>query len=163
MGLHSYLKRNGRTPSLEIGYLFGIIGAALACTFIVVQQANFIWHDIAKETADSKEALALVQATFRGANRVQGGMDVAFNIFITIAWFLFGLNIVQHPSFGKSIGWVVCLLSLGLLVLNMITFPTPPATAGLFDLGPFLGLGILVNYVRFACILSKKESSNSTI
>src|SRR5210317_1864532 len=45
MGLYSFLKREKHTPTLEIAYLFGIIGAALAGTFIVVQQANFIWHD----------------------------------------------------------------------------------------------------------------------
>ncbi|MEO1010968.1 MAG: hypothetical protein AAFX53_06645 [Bacteroidota bacterium] len=158
MGLHSYLKRNAHTPSLEIAYLFGIIGASLACTFIVVQQANFIWHDIAKETANSQEALSLLKATFRGANRVQGGMDVAFDIFITISWFLFGLNIIKHASFGKVIGLVTCLLSISLLTLNMITFPTPPAEAGLFDLGPFLGLWILVVYTRLALILFKKNN-----
>ena len=159
MGLYSYLKRESHTPSLEIGYLFGVIGAALACTFIVVQQANFMWHDMAMESATTEEAKALAKATFKGANRVQAGMDVAFDIFITISWFLFGINIASKQAFRKILGWVTCILSGGLLTLNMITFPIAPAEDGLMDLGPFLGLWILVIYIWFARISFTKETT----
>lgn len=155
MGLYSFLKRESHTPTLEIAYLFGIIGAALAGTFIVVQQANFIWHDLAMSSAITEESKALVKATFKGANRVQAGMDVAFDIFITISWFLFGINLARKQIFRKLMGWITCLLSAGLLILNMITFPTAPAEAGLIDLGPFLGLLILVVYVWFTTISFK--------
>ena len=80
MGLYHFLKNQNHTPSLEIGYLFGVIGAAIACSLIVVQQANFIWHDEAMKTASSEEVKALFEASFRGANRVQAGLDVAFDI-----------------------------------------------------------------------------------
>ena len=161
MGLYSYLKRESQTPSLEIGYLFGVIGAALACTFIVVQQANFMWHDMAMESANTEDLKALARATFRGANRVQAGMDVAFDIFITISWFLFGINIAKKQIFRKILGWVTCILSGGLLTLNMITFPIAPAEDGLIDLGPFLGLWILVVYIWFARVsFSKKTDKN---
>jgi hypothetical protein len=157
MGLYSFLKRENHTPTLEIAYLFGIIGAALACTFIVVQQANFIWHDLAMVSAETEEAKKLMKAAFKGANRVQAGMDVAFDIFITISWFLFGINIAKHQTSRKIIGWVTCLLSAGLLTLNMITFPTAPAEAGLIDLGPFLGLWIFVVFIWFTVISFKKK------
>lgn len=159
MGLYNFLKKESHTPSLEIAYYFGIIGAAIGCTFIVVQQANFIFHDKAMEAATTEEAKALLKATFQGANRVQEGMDVVFDIFITISWFLFGINIARNTTFRKLLGWIACLLSLGLLTLNMITFPTAPAEAGLIDLGPFLGLWILVVYVWFAMVVFKRKSS----
>jgi len=157
MGLYHFLKKESHTPTLEIAYLFGIIGAALAGTFIVVQQANFIWHDFAMDSATTIEAQALAKAAFKGANRVQAGMDVAFDIFVTISWFLFGINIARQQVFRKLLGWTTCLLSVGLLTINMITFPNAPADAGLFDLGPFLGLWILVVYIWFAIILFKNN------
>ena len=43
MGLYHFLKEESHTASLEIGYIFGIIGGALVCTLLVVQQANIIW------------------------------------------------------------------------------------------------------------------------
>lgn len=158
MGLYHFLKKQKHTATLEIGYLFGIIGAALVCVLLVIQQANIIWHDQAMEAASSEEAKALLKATYRGANRVQAGMDVAFDIFITIAWILFGINIARSPNFNKILGWSGSLIAAGLLIFNMITFPTAPAEAGLFDLGPFLGLWSLVFYIWFTVVLSKSKN-----
>ncbi len=157
MGLYHFLKNQNHTPTLEIAYIFGIIGAALACTLIVVQQANFIWNDLAMESAATDEIKALYRASFRGANRVQAGMDVAFDIFITISWVLFGLNIARSPSFNKILGWSGSLIAFCLLTLNMYTFPDAPAESGLFDLGPFLGLWALVFFIWFTVILFKKK------
>ncbi len=163
MGLYSFLKRESHTPTLEIAYLFGIIGAAIACSFIVVQQANLIWHATAMEAANSEDAKSLLRASFKGANRVQAGLDVAFDIFITISWFLFGINIAKSYNFNKLLGWIGCLISAGLFTLNMVTFPTAPADAGLLDLGPFLGLWALIVFCWFARILFKNKNSRTGI
>lgn len=160
MGLFHFLKNQRHTASLEIAYVFGIIGGALACTLLVVQQANIMWHDVAMNTASTEEAKALLKATFRGANRVQAGLDVVFDIFITISWILFGINIANSPSFNKVIGWTGTLIAFVLLTLNLSTFPNAPAEAGLFDLGPFLGLWALMFYSWFAIILFKKNINN---
>lgn len=156
MGLYKFLKSEKQTVSLEIAYLFGIIGAAIACSFIVVQQANFMWHETAMEAAKSEETKSFLKAAYRGANRVQAGLDVAFDIFITISWFFFGMNIAKNTKFNKALGWIGSLIALGLLILNLITFPNAPAESGLFDLGPFLGLWALVFYIWFAVELYKK-------
>jgi len=158
MGMYHFLRKENHTPTLEIAYIFGIIGAALACTLLVVQQANIMWHNEAMEAASSEETKGLLKATFRGANRVQAGLDVAFDIFITISWILFGWNIAKSVSFNKFLGWAGSLIALGLLVLNMITFPNAPAESGLFDLGPFLGLWALIFYIWFTVLLFKKKN-----
>lgn len=157
MGLFGFLKKQAHTASLEIAYLFGIIGSAIAVSFIVVQQANFMWHEAAMESAGSEEIKALYRASFRGANRVQAGLDVAFDIFITISWILFGLNIAKSSGFNKILGWTGSLLAAGLLGLNMYTFPNAPAESGLFDLGPFLGLWALVFFIWFAVVAFRKQ------
>ena len=51
------------------------------------------------------------------------------------------------------------LLAGGLLVLNMITFPTAPAEAGLMDLGPFVGLWMLVLFIWFAVALFRNPDT----
>ena len=160
MGLYSFLKRKSPTATIEIAYIFGIIGAAIACMLIVVQQANFMWHSEAMSSTTSEETKSLLQATYRGANRVQAGLDVAFDIFITIAWFLFGLNIAKNKSFNKVLGWSGSLIALTLLALNIYSFPNAPAESGLFDLGPFLGLWALVFYVWFTTVIFKQNYNN---
>lgn len=159
MGLYRFLRRGYHTPTLDIAYLFGIIGAAIACSFIVVQQANFMWHATAMEAAGTEEAKALIKAAFRGANRVQAGLDVAFDIFICVSWILFGLNIAKSKRFNKILGWSGSLIASTLLVLNMSTFPNAPAESGLIDLGPFLGLWALVFYIWFTIVLFKKPGT----
>ena len=157
MGLYHFLKKQNHTPTLEIAYIFGIIGAAIACVFIVVQQANFIWHEEAMEVVKSEEVKALYKASYRGANRVQAAMDVAFDIFITISWVLFGVNIAKSKSFNKILGYGGSVISISLLALNMYTFPTSPAESVVFDLVLFLGICILIFYVWFLMVLIKKK------
>ena len=155
MGLYSFLNKNSDAPTLKIAYVFGVIGAAIACCLVVVQQANIMWHNEALKTATTDEVEELLKAAYRGANRVQAGLDVAFDIFITISWILFGLNIARSPYFPRLLGWSGSLIALILLVLNMYTFPNGPAYAGLIDVGPFLGLWALIFFVWFAKIVFK--------
>lgn len=159
MGLYHFLRIYRRTVTLEIAYIFGIIGGALVLTLLVVQQANFIWHEEALATLGNEESDGLIKAAFRGANRVQAGMDVAFDIFITLSWILFGFNIANHPKFNKVLGWSGSLIATALLVLNMITFPTAPAESGLFDLGPFLGLWAFIFNIWFIVVVYRKNFS----
>ena len=157
MGLYHYLKNDHHTSTLEIAYVFGVIGAALACILLVVQQANILWHEELLKTTNYELNKDLYLATFRGANRVQAGLDVAFDIFITISWILFGLNIARNKSFNKILGWTGSIIALGLLILNMYTFPNAPAESGLFDLGPFLGIWALIFYIWFAVVVFKQK------
>jgi hypothetical protein len=158
MAFYHFLKKDRYTPTLEIAYIFGIIGAALACTLLVVQQANIIWNHEAMESARTDEAKALLKAAYRGANRVQAGLDVAFDIFITIAMILFGINLAKSPKLPSFLGIVMSLIASVLLVFNMITFPDAPAEAGLIDAGPFLGLWMLLVYSWFTAVVFKSEN-----
>lgn len=157
MAFYSFLKRERSTVTLEIAYIFGIIGGALAVSLLVVQQANFMWHNEAMEVTQTEEAKKLLNASFRGANRVQAGLDVAFDIFITIAMAFFGINLAASRRLPAFLGIVMCLLASALLVLNMITFPTAPAESGLIDLGPFLGAWMLIVYIWFTVIVYKVD------
>jgi hypothetical protein len=157
MAFYHFLKKDSHTPTLEIAYIFGIIGAALACSLLVVQQANLMWHREAMEVAQTDEAKALLKAAYQGANRVQAGLDVAFDIFITIATILFGINLAKSPKLPAFLGIVMSLIATVLIVFNMVTFPDGPAEAGLIDAGPFLGLWMLIVYIWFAVIVFKKN------
>ena len=159
MGLYRFLRKESHTPSLEIAFIFGLIGAAIACSFIVVQQANFMWHDAAIKAANSEEAQALLKASFTGANRVQLGLDIVFDIFVCISWFLFGLNIARSTSFNKILGWSGSLIAFALLAVNFYSFPDPPAESGLFDLGPFLALWFMTVNIWWIVVLYKKKEN----
>jgi hypothetical protein len=50
---------------------------------------------------------------------------------------------LTHPRFGTTMGIAGVVLAAALLALNLGTFPTPPAEAGLVDVGPAVGLWYL--------------------
>ncbi|MFS4446809.1 hypothetical protein [Maribacter sp. 2307UL18-2] len=149
MGLYRFLSEDYLGASLQTAFLFGVIGGAIACTFLVIQQGNLVWYEQVMQGTLSEEAKQLNKAILLGVDKVQTYMDIVFDIFISIAWILFGLNIARSPSFSPILGYLGSLIALGLLVFNLYTFPFPPADSGLLDLGPFLGLWALVFYVLF--------------
>lgn len=149
MGLYRFLSEDYLGASLQTAFLFGVIGGAIACTFLVIQQGNLVWYEQVMQGTLSEEAKQLNKAILLGVDKVQTYMDIVFDIFISIAWILFGLNIARSPSFSRILGYLGSLIALGLLVFNLYTFPFPPSDSGLLDLGPFLGLWALVFYVLF--------------
>lgn len=158
MGLYRFLSEDYLSASLQIAFLFGVIGGAIACTFLVIQQGNLVWYEQVMQGTLSEEAKQLNKAILLGVDKVQTYMDIVFDIFISIAWILFGLNIARSPSFSRILGYLGSLIALGLLVFNLYTFPFPPADSGLLDLGPFLGLWALVFYVLlFLKVKAKRQ------
>ena len=71
------------------------------------------------------------------------GLDVAWDIYIGVGTMFFGWAMLAHHRFRWFFGIPGLVLGGFLLILNLIPFPTPPSSAGLIDLGPFVGLWYL--------------------
>ena len=112
-----------------VGYNFLIVAFAILTTMLVVQQAGFEIFDSLKENDNTS-------VIFKLTNSVHKGMDIAFDIFYSLGILFFSLSFLKLKKLGLIIGLVGVASSLGLLVLNLITFPNPPKGAGLMDLGP---------------------------
>ncbi len=97
-------------------------------------------------------AMVLVQLAVKAAVPHPGrafigiwlGLDVAWDVFIGSGTVLFGIALWRHPRFHPLLGLGGVALGALLLVLNIATFPTPPAEAGLVDVGPFVALWYVV-------------------
>jgi hypothetical protein len=50
---------------------------------------------------------------------------------------------LRHPRFGRIMGISGLALAAAVLASNLATFPTPPAEAGLLDVGPAIGVWYL--------------------
>jgi hypothetical protein len=64
---------------------------------------------------------------------------------------------------GAWLGVPGVLISVVFLIFNLATFPEPPDTAGLVDLGPVVGLWYLVVYLRLGVgsVLLKRQPRSS--
>lgn len=161
MGIYSYFGRHKLTPALHVSYLFGIITGIMVTALIFIQVANNMWHQESMAAADSDEMKQLLKASYRGANRVQAALDVAFDVFVTVSVILLGYCMLSYSLFVKILGSIGILLSALLLGLNLYTFPTAPAESGLFDAGPFLGLWMLTFFIWLTVTVFRKKDAAS--
>jgi hypothetical protein len=137
VGLYHLLKAERRAVSLQIAAASAALAGALITAMLLVQ--------VAMRTDGHAQIAGDVWLKLR---RVDLGLDVAWDVYIVVATVLFSLGMLRHPRFGRVLGGIGLLLGMGLGVLNMVTFPTPPANANLVDLGPFCALWYLVVSVQ---------------
>ena len=102
-------------------------------------------------------AMVVVQMAIGVANRdrpkralqaIWLGLDVAWDPYIGLGTVLFGFSMLRHPQFGRVFAASGVAVGFALLLFNLYTFPTPPANAGLVDLGPVIGLWYLAVTVQ---------------
>ena len=129
-GLRQLLDCQGAKISASLGLLLNALGGALFCVMAFVQLA-VEYSSGAQEVSPSIVSIWL-------------GLDVAWDAYIGLGTVCFALAMLRHPRFGL----LFCILGVaiggGLLALHLWTFPTPPQSAGLVDLGPPLGLWYFV-------------------
>lgn len=140
VGSYHFFKLHRKTVRLQAATIFGVIAGTLVNLMIVVQSAI---HQTVP--ADARESLGLA---YTGLNMVQLGMDVSWDIYLSVATILLGLVMFSHPRFGKIWSAIALLIGAGLLVLNMSTFPIPPSEAHSYDLGPISGILYMVIAIR---------------
>lgn len=128
-GFRELLNLDRRRPAADVGALANALGGALLTAMLLVQLATGI------RSGDKPGADAV---------SIWLGLDVAWDVYVGLGTLLLALSSVRHPRLGSLVGGAGVLLALGLLALNLYTFPTPPAEAGLVDLGPVVGLWYLV-------------------
>lgn len=155
IGLYRFLADYKNRIGLEVGLVFGIIAGAMLTAMLVVQIGNNMVRADLLAAAGSEAAKESIKLSWGAVNRVQYLLDVVWDIFITISIILFGYALIHHPRFGKIWGISGILISFALLVLNLQSFPTPPAEAGSVDLGPLTALWMLGLYARLAFMRQK--------
>ena len=139
--------------ALTIGALFNVIAGVIVNIMAVVQTTQFtVIPGQIREASDeaSKEVLTHV---LWGVNVVQSGLDVSWDIFVNTGTALLAIALARHPRFGLLFAIPGALVGGGALVLNLYTFPAAPASAGLVDLGPAVGLWYVLVLLRLAFLV----------
>jgi len=160
LGLFRCLALRRRGPLVEIAALFGFAGGVTVLVMLTVQQAIFaITRRIIEQAGDSASADDYRQVR-KGLNAVHLGIDVAWDVLISVAVVLFAIAMLRHPSFGRMMGAVGIVLGSLLLAFNLWYFPTPPAAADSLDWGPFVAVWMVAVFVL---LLRSKRWARSTL
>jgi hypothetical protein len=142
VGLYFFLKADRRTIPAQIGLFANIIAGTLFTTMLLVQIA----------IRSSKPVLTAL-------HKVHLGLDVSWDVYIGLGTIFFAWAMLRHPRLGPVFALPGLLVGILVLTLNIWTFPTPPPEAGLFDVGPFVGIWYLAATLRIVTSLNWLKKS----
>jgi len=143
LGLYYFLKAHRKTVTGQLAVISNIIASAMVSLMLIVQLSVNLSMEKLMASAGEGISEATKKWIWQVVDKVQLGMDVSWDIYIAIGTILFGVTMMKHPRFGKIFGLIGFLIGHFLLVFNLSTFPNSPGDAGLFDLGPVVGLWYL--------------------
>jgi hypothetical protein len=162
--LYKLLRTQINSISLQLGTIFHIIAGAILNMMAVVQASQFYTIGNQIKSASDEASKEILTKIMWGVNVVQSGLDISWDIFISIGTVFLGVALMQHKRFGKLIGWLGIIIASTALIFNLYTFPASPVDADLIDLGPGIGLWyLLVIFILmriYETINSDNESSS---
>lgn len=144
--LCSFVAAERDGPANRLAFIFAVAAYTTLLAMIIVQLA------VASGVAEVTTGLDVqTQKVLRRALRlIDLGLDVAWDLLIGTALIILGFALRARTHFGS--GWAYPSVAFGILLigLNAATFPWPPNTRGLFDIGPAIAIFLLVLYGRLA-------------
>lgn len=143
LGLYYFLQAYRQTVTAQLAVLSNIVASVLVTLMLIVQLSVNLSMDKLMASAGAEISEQTMRWIWQVVDKIQLGIDVSWDIFISIGTILFGVTAMKHPRFGKIFGLLGFLIGHFLLVFNLAAFPTPPGDAGLIDLGPAAGLWYL--------------------
>ena len=138
LGLYHVLAQVENPITLQLAVVFNVLGAAIFTMMGLVQLSVHYQIQVLSLSSEFPAAFAST------VDAVQLGLDVAWDLFISLGTLLFAFSMIRDARFGPIIGWSGILIAVTLLILNLWTFPIPPANKNLVDAGPLLGLWYLI-------------------
>jgi hypothetical protein len=149
IGLYHVLGSTTGSRMALIAAVANVIAAAQLLAMLMVQMSVY----------------SMVQQPDAALKAVWWGLDVAWDLYVGTGTILFALCMFGRRGLGIWFAVPGLLISGLLLIFNVATFPKPPDTAGLVDLGPLVGLWYLVIYVRLgvSSVLLERQRRRSIV
>ena len=162
LGFYPFLVKPAPSVGALLGTVFGVIAGAATMLFGAIQLSNLHYIRGFIRAAGSPEAAETWRDILQGVFTVQNGVSYVADFFLDGAAFLFALSMWKHPK----LGWWWSVLSVVLVgphfIMKVITFPEPPAEAGLFDAGPLVSIWFALVLVQVVRNLRWMDGSSDT-
>jgi hypothetical protein len=126
--LYLFLATERATFAGLLAAIFNVVAGGLVTAMLLVQVS-----------VDEVEA-SLSPAVNDALEHVEFGLDLSWDVFLVAGTILFGCAMIANRRFGRVLGVSGIIVAVALYALNFATFPEPPASSGLVDLGPLIGL-----------------------
>jgi len=135
-GIHSAVAAEKESTANRLGFVFAVAAFAMLLGMIFAQLA--VGAGIGEMAKGLDDTTA--EALRRGLRLIDLGLDVAWDFLIGTAMICWGVALRGRSGFGPGWGVPLVVLGIALILLNASTFPWPPGSHGLFDIGPWIAL-----------------------
>jgi len=148
LGIFAFIRAHKLTVPLFTAAVFSVTAAVSRMMFLVVQLNNVHFIRSYRDAAEGVEQQGEWTNILRGVFTVQNGLNIVSDVFLDLGIILFSVACWSHPKLGKPVA-LIGFLTAGLhFTFKAWTFPEAPASAGLFDVGPYVAL-----WPALVCIL----------
>lgn len=147
-GLYHYIAAERESMSNRLAFVFTALAFATVLAMIIVQLAVGAGSPEYTRNLDDATGKSLTS----GLRMIDLGLDVAWDMLIGVGLILSGTAMAHRRGLGRGWGVPSILFGAALIGLNAATFPTPPANAGLFDIGPFIAMFIIALAIRLTSL-----------
>ena len=156
--LRTIVSAEGRNILADLALIFATAGFTLLMAMVMAQVAVRLGIADLQAQAAGEAQVDDLKVILTSVRYVDLGIDVAWDFFIGTAFILTGIAVRRVPGLGLAWGLPLSVLGAALILLNAWTFPWPPDTQGLFDIGPFCALYMLIFSTRIL-LLGRREKA----
>jgi len=154
-GLYKLLTHERDSIAAQLGTLFLVLSGVSHTIMATMQGANRVRMRELIAGAEGPAQEEIYKAVYRGVFSSQAGVDMAFDIFISLGVILVTLAMWHRPDFGRIVSMLGIVIAATGLSFNIIAFPHNAGNVGLVDPGPFFGFWFLIVVILMIRALPK--------
>ena len=155
IGLYKLLKTGSNLISAQLGTVFLMLSGVSHTIMATMQGSISAFMKEYISNADTESQKELLITIYKSVFSTQSGVDMAFDIFISLGVIMIAISMWNHKHFGK----IVCIIGIFFattgLLFNLIAFPENAGNVGLIDPSPLFGIWFLIVTIQMAIAIKK--------
>jgi len=155
IGLFKLLSTRENLISIQLGTLFIILSGVCHTIMAAMQGSISAFMKGYISGADSESQKELLKSIYRSVFSTQAGVDMAFDIFISIGVIMLAFSMWNHVHFGKIVSAIGIVIAATGLTFNLIAFPENAGNVGLMDPSPLFGFWFLIVTIQMDIAIKK--------
>lgn len=155
IGLYKLLITQGNLISIQLGTVFLILSGVCHTIMATMQGSISAFMKGYIASAENESQKDMLISTYKSVFSTQAGIDMAFDIFISLGVIMIAYSMWNHFRFGKIVSLLGILFAGTGLIFNLIAFPENAANVGLIDPSPLFGIWFLIVTIQMAIAIKK--------
>jgi hypothetical protein len=155
IGLYKLLSTKDDLISIQLGTVFLILSGVCHTIMATMQGSISTFMKGYISNADNESQKELLMTIYKSVFSTQAGVDMTFDIFISLGVIMLAYSMWNNIHFGKIVSIMGILFAGTGLLFNLIAFPENAGNIGLIDPSPLFGIWFLIVTIQMALAIKK--------